>query len=692
MIKIFDLGKFGAEIILDQSKLDKGLTGAEGKLTGYKGKLGSFGKMVGGIAIGAIAGLTAALGGAFAATLKVTDGFDNIAKTSKKLGVSTDAYQEMEYWASQNGIATNQMERAVGRLNQRMGLAAEGNEKYSSALEKLGVNMEDVRSGSISTEDAFAKSLQTLSEMTNEQEKSALASELFGTKLARDLMPALQDGSLSLEEAKQKAEELGIVIDEETLTAAEEFNDTWDDLTRSMSAFGQKIIAELMPFFQMLMDWIIDHMPQIQAIFQTTFDAIRIVFSTLFGWIEQFIGWIDKLFETNSESLSGIYELYSEYLGNIIEIVSEFGQNIWESISGVVLAIYDFIQEYLTMIVEFYQENGEQMLEIATKVFGTILDTVSTVFEAIFEIITTILNLILPFIQEQLGKITQFWDENGEKIMSIVETAFNFIKDTIDFIMPILIAIIEGAWSIISSVFDAAIGIILGLVEWFVSMLTGDFEGMKEASIKIWESLWDGVKGILEGAWNLLSGAFGALWNNIEDWFIGLKDDAIQWGKNMIDGFIEGIKSMAGAVGDAASNVIGEVAGFMKFWSPAKKGEGRFIEHWGKNMVDGFLDGVRQEASKAGQVIDDMIKSMSPKALDFSLATETVLNGNRSIAYMSSRGYIPLKESATTHTSNDNRNTYKIDVRIDKVEGGEKGADRLFGSIERRIKAKGGRI
>src|SRR5690625_1726653 len=202
-------------------------------------------------------------------TKKVTDSFDNIAKTSAKLGVSTDAYQEMEYWASQNGISVSAMERAVGRLDQRIGMAADGNEKYANALERLGVDMESVKDGTLETEDAMATALQTLSQMESETEKSAAAAELFGTRMARDLMPALQDGSLSFEEAKQKAEELGIVIEEDSLRAAEEFNDTWDDLTRTFAAFGQKILSNLMPVFQSMMDWVLRHMPTIQSVFST---------------------------------------------------------------------------------------------------------------------------------------------------------------------------------------------------------------------------------------------------------------------------------------------------------------------------------------------------------------------------------------------------------------------------------------
>lgn len=212
-----------------------------------------------------VAGMGATMVGlgtaAFAMTNKVVGNFDTIAKNSAKLGVSTTAYQEMEYWASQNGMTAENMEKAVGRLNQRIGMATQGNKKYSDILTTLGVDMEAVKEGTISTEDAMYKYIQALSEMTNEQEKAAYASELFGTKLGRDLMPALQDGSLSLEDAKKKAKELGLVIEEDTLRAAEEFGDTWDDLTRSFTVFGQKIVSKLMPVFQNMMDWVLENMP-----------------------------------------------------------------------------------------------------------------------------------------------------------------------------------------------------------------------------------------------------------------------------------------------------------------------------------------------------------------------------------------------------------------------------------------------
>ncbi|ARK21359.1 hypothetical protein [Sporosarcina ureae] len=234
------------------------------------------------IGIAAIGTASIAAGtAAFAMTKKVTDGFDHVAKTSRKMGVSSDFYQEMDYWAGQNGVSQNNMEKSMQRLNQRVGEARSGNDKYSGALKSLGVDMNAVKDGTLSTEDAMSQSISALSKMTNEQDKAALASELFGTKLAQELMPAIQDGSLSMKDAKKNAKELGFVIGEDTLGAAEKFNDTWDDLTRGVQAFGVKAIAGMMPFFQGVMEFATDKLPAAQAMFTTVFDGI----GTAIGWL-----------------------------------------------------------------------------------------------------------------------------------------------------------------------------------------------------------------------------------------------------------------------------------------------------------------------------------------------------------------------------------------------------------------------
>src|SRR5690625_2853882 len=251
----------------------------------------------------------------------------------------------------------------------------------------------------------MTQSIQALSQMENSQEKAALASELFGTKLAQELMPAIDSGALSIEDAQKKAEELGIVIAEDTLNAAEEFNDTWDDLTRSFTAFSQKILAQLMPAFQSMMDWVMAHMPQIQAVFSFLFDAISWGVSTVIGWIGSLISWLQEWFTSNNDTVNGI----------------------WEVIQTVFTTILEFLQETWDLIKQLWDDYGQDILGTVKSVFNSIWETVEIVFNAIWEIITGIMDMVIPFIKETLETLSEFWDENGQKIMAVVDGVFKFI-------------------------------------------------------------------------------------------------------------------------------------------------------------------------------------------------------------------------------------------------------------------------
>ncbi|KFN92450.1 hypothetical protein TMUPMC115_0962 [Tetragenococcus muriaticus PMC-11-5] len=348
----------------------------------------------------AVAGGVAALGGSlFGLTSKATQAADKIAKGAEKMGVSTDFYQESAYWASQNGISQEQMEKAVGRLNQRMGKAVDGNEKYAEALEKLGVDLGAVEDGSLSTEDAMAQSITTLSEMDNENKKAALATEMFGTRMARDLLPALNDGSLSMEEAREKAQELGLVMGGEQLEKAEEFQDSMDDVKRSLSAVGMEIGLELMPYFQQMLDWIIDNMPQIRETITNTFDSAA-------EKVSGFIDWWTGLSSTTQKVITSI--------GGAIAVMGPLLVTVGQAAIGI---------GTLTMGVGKFSQ-GIGKMRGSVKAAGDVMATLKTAFAAINWPIT----LVVTAIAGVTASLVALYNKS-ETFRNIVNTAVEAVKN-----------------------------------------------------------------------------------------------------------------------------------------------------------------------------------------------------------------------------------------------------------------------
>lgn len=227
-------------------------------------------------------------------------------------------------------------------------------------------------------------------------------------------------------------------------------------------------------------------------------------------------------------------------------------------------------------IVALWKTNDE-FRENVTKVWEQIKEIYDKTMKAIKKIVTDIYN-----------EIMKFWEKNSENIKKITKTI----------------------WDAIANTFNTVLKLIKGYLDVFIGLFTGDWTRMAEGAKTIFSTLWENIKNIVAGAWNLLSGVFGILKDNITGWFTGLISNSFNWGKNLIGGFVDGIKSMVGAVGSAVSNVVDNVKDFIGFNSPTKKGEGRYIIDWGYNMIDGFIEGMNKALPELESSLKMAIPSM----------------------------------------------------------------------------------
>ncbi|GEM04533.1 hypothetical protein HMI01_15210 [Halolactibacillus miurensis] len=506
---------FGSVLIDDKDAINTlNKVDNKGKSTGKKfADVAKKGALIG----TAVVGAAAAAGGALLGMSNKAAGVaDNVDKASKRMGVSAEAYQEMDYWASQNGLSQADLEKAVGRLNQRMGEAANGNEKYSGALETLGVNMDDVRNGTLSTEDAFAQSIQSLSEMENGQEQAALASELFGTKLGRELLPALQDGSLSIEDAKKQAQDLGIVLDGDSVAAGVKFTDTMDQVKRSLGAVTTNIGVKVMPMFQKALEWVIANMPTIQTVMGKVFNAISFVVTTA---VNVFKAYLLPVFLALYDWIQVNMPMIRETIGNVFSSIKQ----IWES----------------TLRPVFEAIIG--VLNIAWELFKTawphIMTVVSVAFEYIKQLWDSILQPTIMFIVDIINVLV------GEfkKHMPVIEATFKTMADTIKWAYDTLIKpYIEMVAEIIGWMRDKFSEYILPLIQnvigWFSQIATGIQNKIEYARDKVSNAI-EKIKGLFDG--------IRTAKDNVLGFFDGIKNgikEKIEWARDKVKAAIDKIK------------------------------------------------------------------------------------------------------------------------------------------------------
>ena len=232
-----------------------------------------------------VVGIGAAVTSLGAMALKSAEATDRIDKMSQKLGLSRKAFQEWDYVMSQNGISIDSMQGGMNKLNNVMDDFRNGNKTATDAMDRLGISMEAIDGKS--QEEVFSMVINQLQGMENESERAAIANDLLG-RSASELAPMLNAGADSAEQLKARAHELGLVLDDETINAGVIFGDTLDDMKKSMGTMVTQIGAEVMPIFQKMLDWVLEHMPTIKEIASNVFEAI----GNTIQWLSDNANWL----------------------------------------------------------------------------------------------------------------------------------------------------------------------------------------------------------------------------------------------------------------------------------------------------------------------------------------------------------------------------------------------------------------
>lgn len=196
-------------------------------------KVEEFGKKFSGIS-----GAAAAIGGGL---LKMgydaVQSADELNTLSKQTGLTTEEIQKMQYASDLVDVSFEDISGAMRKLKANIDPANE-------SLAKLGVETLNTDGSLRSANDVFFDTVRALSTVSNETERDQLAMDLFG-KSADNLAGIIDDGGAALEAFGQQAEDLGLILDQDTIDSLNETNDTLDKLKKNISGTMAKIGADV---------------------------------------------------------------------------------------------------------------------------------------------------------------------------------------------------------------------------------------------------------------------------------------------------------------------------------------------------------------------------------------------------------------------------------------------------------------
>ena len=362
-----DIFKLVGSIFIDNKEANNSLSKTEEKAGGVGSKLVSAAEKAGKFALGLGAAAATGATALYKVATSAAETSDKIDKMSQRLGISREAYQELDFALSQSGVNIDSFSTGAKTLLKNMDALTEGNKTATANFEALGVQVVDVDGKMRSQEDVLFDTIAAFQGMENSAEKSRLAQEMFG-KQGQEILPMLNSESASIDELRQQARDLGLVLDNETIDAGVKLNDTLDQAKRTFDTVVAKIGTAVMPIVQKLLDWILEHMPEIQS-----------VMGEVFGFINQAI-----------ETLVPIIKALTPVFKEVLRVF----RDVWENgIKPILSGIIDFISGVFT-------GNWE-------KAFNGLGNIVKGVFNGLVSVVKLPINAVIGIINGFIGGLNR---------------------------------------------------------------------------------------------------------------------------------------------------------------------------------------------------------------------------------------------------------------------------------------------
>lgn len=230
----------------------------------------------------ATATVTAFAAGTVYAMKKAAEYGDRIDKMSQKIGMSRKSFQEWDYIMSQNGGNVETLQMGFKTLVTQIEGVQKGSKDSIKAFQALGVSVKDNNGNFRVADDVFNDVIRKLQQVKDPTQKMILANRLFG-RSAAELRPLLNQEASAIDELREKANKMGLILSEQDVKNAVKFSDTMDTFSRVFQAKFATIAMKLMPKFVEILERILSHTDTIERIMSYLFKLVE-VFINLVDW------------------------------------------------------------------------------------------------------------------------------------------------------------------------------------------------------------------------------------------------------------------------------------------------------------------------------------------------------------------------------------------------------------------------
>jgi len=398
-----------------------------------------------------LSGAGAAVGGGLlAAGGNAIKTADDLATLSKRTGLSTDMLQQFAYASDMVDVSTEELAGAVAKMKKNMGDAPE-------KFEALGISVMNADGSYRSLEEVFYASLGALSQIGDETERDLAAMDLFG-KSGDTLATIIDDGGASLQEYGAKAQELGLILSEDTIGKLTSTGDTIDEMkaraTATLVEVGATLLENLAPAIETIVEKIGEVVNWLGTLDSDTLNTILVVAGVIaaISPLAGIIGGISTAIGVLSSAISFIVAnpivLLIAAIVGLVTLIATKG----DQIKAILQKVDDFLKNIFTK--DWSKQFGVlgDLLNAFFKIVGGVWDSIKSIFSGIIDFIR--------------GVFTGDWRRAWDGVKQIFSGVFNALLTIAKAPLNAIIGVINGLISGVNLIIDGLNKINIKIPDW----------------------------------------------------------------------------------------------------------------------------------------------------------------------------------------------------------------------------------
>lgn len=622
-----------------------------------------------GAALTAATAAAVATGAAFLNATSDVAAFGNeIDKNSRKLGMSSTAYQEWDFILEHAGASIDGMKNSMRRLTTA---AQEGSDAFTA----LGLSQAEL--SEMSPEEVWNATITALQGVEDESQRVALASDLLG-RGATELAPLFDMTAEETEALRQQVHELGGIMDEDGVAAAAQYEDQLQNLKVSLRGLKVSMLSQFMPGISRVMeglsnifagnggidmvreglDSVVNSMTEVAPQFFEITNTV--VNSILSGFAPMLPSLATAIFDFIDQGIVTFTRMIPQLTPVITTGLQRVGRALFNSLPTLLRALIEMTQGVVEWLASGNNVRmlADGLIELTAILANSLADVLPVLLPAIVNIISQVaqslttpqnVNMILDAVNRVvvsvLVALARALPEIGGLIVETCRNLAQHITNFLSNVMPIITNGVNRVQSIIQTWKTNIINIISNLISTVRTNITNWITNLGASFRSGFDNIRTNISNIISNIREMV--------NRVVNTISNLPDRVVSIGRNLVTGLWNGINDKVGWVvdkirgmGTRITNAIREVLGIH---SPSRVWADQVGQYLPLGLYEGYSDSM-------DDVQDEIVRDMNGFTAEMSANvqangvqgaavydSDTVNLGNVSINIYAAEGSSPEK-------------------------------------------------